>query len=219
MQVTRQRIIDLLRKQGQATVEEMAQAVNLTPMAVRHHLNVLQADDLIMVAHTKRRQKPGRPVQVYSLTEKARKFYPQEYVQLTDMLMEEVIQRVGRDGVVDIFNNIAHRLAQEAPSPAEDQPFEERLEQVVSFLQEKGFAVKWGIEDGHYVLYHHDCPYRNFAQRYHEVCILDKKIISTMLDLTPVRTSCIACNDEKCTYLLAKTGNETFPAARASLAN
>ena len=38
MQVTRQRIVDHLRKHNQATVDELTQAVGLTHMAVRHHL-------------------------------------------------------------------------------------------------------------------------------------------------------------------------------------
>jgi len=78
MQVTRQKIIDMLRAHGQATVDELATEVSLTPMAVRHHLNVLQADGLVLILRTKQRHRPGRPIQVYGLTNKARKLCPQQ---------------------------------------------------------------------------------------------------------------------------------------------
>ncbi|MEW5960399.1 MAG: helix-turn-helix domain-containing protein, partial [Chloroflexota bacterium] len=47
MHETRQRIIEYLKEKQQATVEELAAAITLTPMAVRYHLNVLQANNLI----------------------------------------------------------------------------------------------------------------------------------------------------------------------------
>jgi len=208
MQVTRQRIIDLLRQQGQATVEELAESVGLTQMAVRHHLNVLQMEALIKVSHTKRQHKPGRPVQVYSLTDEARKLYPQEYFQLTDLLVQEVANRIGQDGVIDIFNSLANRLMSDAPEAKENQPFEERLDEVVAFLKDKGFIVEWEMVNGQYMVYHMDCPYRQFAQRHQEICVLDEKILETTLDVTPQRISCIACQDDKCAYVLTSNSNQ-----------
>jgi len=202
MQITRQRIIDLLRRQGQATVEELAEWVELTQMAVRHHLNVLQAESLIEVSHTKRRHKPGRPVQVYGLTNKARKLYPQEYLQLTDLLVQEVANRIGQDGVIDIFNSLAVRLVEEAPIAKTTQSIEERLDDVVGFLREKGYVVEWESVNGQYMVYHMDCPYRQFAQRHQEICLMDAKILEETLNVIPQRISCIACQDDKCTYVI-----------------
>jgi predicted ArsR family transcriptional regulator len=47
MHPTRQRIIEFLKEKEEATVEELAAEVGMTPMAVRYHLNVLQAGNLI----------------------------------------------------------------------------------------------------------------------------------------------------------------------------
>lgn len=206
MQVTRQRIVDLLRKNGQATVEALSEAVGLTQMAVRHHLNVLQAEDLIQVAHTKRLHKPGRPVQVYSLTDKARQFYPQEYCRLADLMADEMTAHVGVGGVIKIFDGMADRLLSDAPILPDTLSFEDRLDHVTSFLREKGYIVDWEIQDGNYVVYHLDCPYRQFAQNHQEVCALDKKLIGNLLQVNPTRISCIAKNDDKCTYVVAEVG-------------
>jgi len=202
MQITRQRIVDHLRNHNQATVEELAQAVGLTHMAIRHHLNVLQRDGLLEIAKTRRAKKPGRPVQVYVLTNRAERLYPQDYFQLSELLLEEMISQIGPNGVAQVFNNIAERLLEIAPQPKEGQSFEERLDEVVYFLQQKGFAAQWGVEEGRYVIYHLACPYRRLAAQHHEICLLDEVLISSMLEAKLDRVSCIAHDDRKCAYCL-----------------
>ena len=208
MQVTRQRIVDFLRKHNQASVEELTKAVGLTHMAVRHHLNILQGEGLIEVSTTRRAKKPGRPVQVYVLTNQAEKLYPQDYFQLSDLLLEEMVNQIGPNGVAEVFNNIAERLLEMAPRPKAEQPFEERLCQVVQFLKQKGFAARWDVEDGQYVIHHAACPYRQLASRYQEVCLLDEIVIGSMLQVAPERTCSIAENDGQCTYCLGVSAEE-----------
>lgn len=203
MQITRQRIIDLLRKQGPATVDDLAQAIGLTPMAIRHHLNVLQADDLIKVSQTQRRPKAGRPVQIYSLTDRAWQVNPQNYFHLTDLMVEEILARVGPAGVADIFDGVADRLQVEAPLPPEALSLAERLEQLAAFLRGKGYTVEWEGQHQTYFLHHLDCPYRRLAQRHNEICLMDEKIITALLKVAPTRISCIAHQDDKCTYVIS----------------
>ncbi len=201
MQVTRQRIIDILRTRGQATVDELAKEIGLTSMAVRHHLNVLQADDLIMILRTKQHHRPGRPIQVYGLTTKARKLYPQQYLQLTDLLIEEIAATIGSEGVENLFTGIAERLASEAPQLAADVSTGARLDALVDYLRQKGFVAEWQVEDGHYTLCHYDCPYRQVAQSHPAICLLDEKLIATFVGSTPTRQLSIARNDDMCKYV------------------
>ena len=56
MQTTRRTILEILRERGQATVDEMADQLGLTPMTVRHHLNLLQSQDLVVVTKLQHRQ-------------------------------------------------------------------------------------------------------------------------------------------------------------------
>ncbi len=201
MQVTRQKIIDMLRAHGQATVDELATEVSLTPMAVRHHLNVLQADGLVLILRTKQRHRPGRPIQVYGLTNKARKLYPQQYLQLTDLLVEEMTERIGQEAVDDVFKGIADRLVAEVPPLAEDAPLAARFETLVTFLKEKGFVAEWTLENGEYTLCHYDCPYRQFAQNHNTVCMLDERLITAIIGSAPIRQLSIAQHQELCKYV------------------
>ena len=71
MQSTRQEILGILKEERQATVEDLAQRLELTPMTIRHHLNVLQAQSMVEAARVRRSQRVGRPRLVYTLTESA----------------------------------------------------------------------------------------------------------------------------------------------------
>ncbi len=192
MQITRQQIIDLLRKHERVTVNDLSRMIGLTPMAVRHHLNVLLAENLIEVTQTRPRPKAGRPVQVYGLTDKAREIYPQNYFYLTDLMVEELSARMGPAGMADIFEGVAGRLLGEASLTPEPLLLEEKLDYLVTFLRGKGYTVEWERDHQTYFLYHLDCPYRRLAQRHHEICLMDKKVITALLKIAPTRISCIA---------------------------
>jgi predicted ArsR family transcriptional regulator len=204
MQATRQQIIEFLKEKGQATVEELAVTVNLTPMAVRHHLNVLQAENLISSSAIRRQTGPGRPSQVYQLTKAADELFPEDYYGLTDYLLVELGQQLGQAGLRQIFSNIAQRLANEAPPPRANQTFEERLDEVITFLSAKGFVVDWEAGENNYMIHAYSCPYRQVAKDHAEVCLLDKQIISSMLATTPTRIACLSTHDNHCTYRISK---------------
>jgi len=200
MHPTRQRIIEFLKEKEEATVEELAAEVDMTPMAVRYHLNVLQADNLITAPAVRHQTGPGRPQQVYRLTDAADELFPQDYYSLTNYLLDELNAQLGKKEIADIFGNIARRLAAEAPPPKEGQTFENRLDDVVGFLAKKGFVVDWELHGDEYKINTHSCPYRQVVKDHRMICSLDQYVISTMLEATPVRVTCFAHGDEHCTY-------------------
>lgn len=205
MHETRQRIIEFLKEKGQATVEELATTIDLTPMAVRYHLNILQGDNLIAASAMRHQVGPGRPQQVYKLTEAADEFFPEDYHGLTNYLLDELNSRLGQEGIAGVFSSIANRLASEAPLPKPDQTFEERLDEVIGFLTSKGFSVCWEARDDEYLIHAHSCPYRQVVKGHPAVCQLDKQVISSMLNTTPSRIACLTTGDEHCTYRVSRS--------------
>ncbi len=204
MQTTRRQIINLLNERGKATVDELAEMIGLTPMAVRHHLNVLQADNLVSVTKARRQGGPGRPAQLYGLTETADRLFPTDYCGLTDYVLTELGTQLGREEVSRIFQGIAQRFAAEAPPWQANQTVEERLDELVAFLGQKGFAVSWQAEDDAYVIHAYSCPYRRIAKQHQEVCMLDQQVINSMLNSNATRTACLNAADGHCTYKVRK---------------
>ena len=200
----RQQIIEYLKENEQATVDELAAFVNLTPMAVRYHLNVLQKDNLIAASTVRQLAGRGRPQQMYALTNAADELFPEDYYSLTGYLLDELQLQLGETGIEAIFNSIANRLAQEAPPLKANQTVEERLSQLKIFLEGKGFVVDWESARNTYRLHAYSCPYRQVAKEHGYVCLLDQRIIGSMLNTNPIRVACLTSGDSHCIYEISK---------------
>jgi predicted ArsR family transcriptional regulator len=202
MQSTRQEILEILKEERQATVEDLADRLELTPMTIRHHLNVLQAQNLVVAAKVRRSQKVGRPRLVYTLTDAADSLFPHNYAQLARHLVSEVKETMGADGTQAIFRRVADRVAREAPPPVEGQGFEDRLRQVADFLETQGFVTRWDRSEEGYVLTNVNCPYRHVSKEHGELCIMDTELISQLLGVEPERRSTGEA-DAPCAFIMA----------------
>ena len=70
---TRGQIITLLRRSSR-TVDELAQALNLTDNAVRAHLATLERDGVVQQSGVRRGS--GKPASVYDLAPEAEQLFP-----------------------------------------------------------------------------------------------------------------------------------------------
>lgn len=202
MQSTRQEILEILKEERHATVEDLAERLELTPMTIRHHLNVLQAQNLVVAAKVRRSQKVGRPRLVYTLTEAADELFPQNYANLALHLVSELKETVGSEGAREILGRVADRIAQEAPPPLEGQSFEDRLEDVTEFLAEQGFITRWEKADHGYLLTNINCPYRHVSREHGDLCLMDTTLISRLLQTEPTRMSSQREGEAPCTFFL-----------------
>jgi len=202
MQSTRQEIIEILKEEKQATVEDLAQRLELTPMTIRHHLNVLQAQNLVVAYKVHRSRKVGRPRLVYTLTEAADALFPQSYGELARHLVSEVKQTMGQEQAEAVLRRVAERVASEAPPPVEGQSFEERLDQAVDFLHEHGFISRWEKVGHGYMITNINCPYRYVSREHDELCIMDTEILSNLLGVAPQRLSSMRAGEPTCSFLL-----------------
>lgn len=200
MQSTRQEILEILRAEQQGTVEDLAQRLGLTPMTIRHHLNVLQAQNLVVAAMVRRSQKVGRPRLVYTLTDAADELFPQSYGDLARHLVSEVRETMGPEALHDLFQGIAEKMAAEAPPPSEGQPFEERLDQIAAFLETRGFLFTWDRTLDGYLFRNVNCPYRRVAEEHAEVCALDAMLLERLVGIKPRYLSYLRTG-EPCTCL------------------
>lgn len=202
MQSTRQEILEIIKQERQATVEDLAERLELTPMTIRHHLNVLQAQNLVVASKVRRSKKVGRPRLVYTLTDAADELFPQSYGELARYLVSEVKETVGEDEAEAILRRVADRVAKSAPAPIAGQTFEERLTQVVDFMEEQGFISRWEKTDEGYVITNINCPYRNVSREHDEVCIMDTQILTRLLNVTPQRLTSMQAGESSCRFLL-----------------
>jgi predicted ArsR family transcriptional regulator len=128
---TRGRIITLLRRSSH-TVEEMAQALDLTHTAVRTHLAALERDGLVQ--HHNERRGSGKPSAVFELAPAAAYLFPRAYSQLLSQLLEVLPERLPAEEVETLLREVGRHMALEWKTPRGDLGV--RLEGAVEVLNE-----------------------------------------------------------------------------------
>ncbi len=199
MQATRSRIIEHLKEHGRATVQDLATATGLTPMTVRHHLAVLEARGL--VGSAKERGHVGRPHYVYFLTENALSLFPERYDQLAHRLLKGLKNLGVKAEITQILDQMGADIADNCREELAGKSFEERLDILIDVLDEEGFLAAWEKgEDDKYVLTEYSCPYFLVGQDHPEICRIDWKVITTILDAPVKRQTCMLHGDNNCTF-------------------
>lgn len=202
MQATRQRILEILKERGAATVEELGSEFDLTPVTIRHHLDILRSEGLVQAPKVKRRDAPGRPQHSYALTDAADEHFPKNYSGLADLMLREIRDRVEAPELDSILRGVANRMVAQAPNPPPDESTPQRIDRVIRFLNGKGYNADWQQMEGGYLLRAHNCPYRDISKDHVEPCVMDMAMISQLLGQTPQRLDWMAGGNNACAYLV-----------------
>ncbi|MBI2304552.1 MAG: helix-turn-helix domain-containing protein [Chloroflexi bacterium] len=209
LQMTRRQILDILRRKGTATVEEMAMELDLAPMTVRQHLTVLERDALVRSQEVRRHS--GRPHYLYSLTPLGEEVFPRSYRRLAHRILEEakgltreeLAGRDGREMVALLFRKLAHRMVAGLADRFEGQGLADRVATVSRIASERGSISTYKkIEEG-FEIRDYNCPYMRVAEAHSELCEWHLSFQKEALQYQEVeRTHCQAKGDGFCLYVI-----------------
>jgi DeoR family suf operon transcriptional repressor len=200
MKSMKDKILQTLLRKPKVTINDLAEAVGINPISVRHHLTNLQMEGLI--AAEEERHGVGRPRLVYSLTEEGMERFPTKYLRLTTRLLAQMKETMPGPVVAKLFNQIAEDLASEYTSQIQGLSMEERLEFVKELLAQEGFTVEWEKIGTEYQIHEISCPYYQIGVAHPEVCTVDQTLISKMLALPANKVQCILDGGTQCTYVV-----------------
>jgi DeoR family transcriptional regulator, suf operon transcriptional repressor len=198
---TRDIILRTIKQSPQSSVEELAEAVDVSPVTVRHHLNGLQAEGLIE-SETVRR-KVGRPYFVYSISEKGQELFPKRYVRLTSRLLGELKNRLPPDVLRDIMQGVVQAVIADHEGEFEHLPLEERLNYLIELLAEEGFLADWQKAENGYTIIEYSCPYLSVGQKHMEVCTFDKELMLQVIQAPITQHSCMLEGADCCEFSIA----------------
>jgi DeoR family transcriptional regulator, suf operon transcriptional repressor len=204
MKSTKDKILQTLLRKPKITINELAEAVGINPISVRHHLTNLQMEGLI--AAEEERHGVGRPRLVYSLTEDGMERFPTKYLRLTTRLLAQMKESMPGPVVAQLFNQIAEDLANEYSSQIQGMDMEDRLDFVKELLAQEGFTVEWEKIGTQYEIHEISCPYYQIGVAHPEVCTVDQTLISKMLALPANKVQCILDGGAHCTYVVQPAG-------------
>jgi predicted ArsR family transcriptional regulator len=195
---TRGQLILLLRRADQ-TVEELAQALQLTDNAVRAHLATLERDGL--VEQKGMRRGGGKPAFVYTLTSEAERLFPKAHEPVLNQLLDVLGDERSPAEVEELLAITGRRLA--GTAPAGDLPT--RVGIATETLNALGGLADWQETETFYQIHGRRCPLGALVQEHPQMCRMAQALVSQLTG-RPVQEDCERVPGETphCRFIIAK---------------
>ncbi|GAA3657523.1 transcriptional regulator [Nocardioides ginsengisoli] len=201
-QPTRQRVARSILVNGPSTAAALAERLDLTPAAVRRHLDQMLADGIV----TARDPRPmgargrGRPAKVFALTEHGRDGFDQQYDDLATEALRFLAETGGTDAVKAFAERRATFIERRFPEVAAEHPGSSPAEVLAMIFSDEGYAasVRELPVVGEQLCQQH-CPVSHVAHEFPQLCEAETEAISRVLGTHVQRLATIAHGDGVCT--------------------
>ncbi len=207
---TKQDILQHLLKQEQKTAQDLAEALEISPQAIRRHLKDLEEEGLI--EHQAVQTGMGRPQHVYRLSRKGRDRFPNRYEDFAVSLLDALTETVGQDQVSSILRKQWQRKAIEYRDRVGTGSVQERVAKLVELRKAEGYMAEWyalkpspldNSAVDQFIVAEHNCAIQNVAESHPTVCGHELEMFAAVLpDCTVERTHWINQGEPQCGYLI-----------------
>lgn len=200
MNKTRDQILQILLQQPRCTINDLADAVGINPISVRHHISKLEA--LGQVTSEEEKHGVGRPRRVYFLTNTGMEEFPQRYLTLSIRLLEQLKDTLPEKTVIKLFKEIAADMVDDhtAQIDLSRLDFKERLDLISTLLENEGFTIEVAETEEGFQIKETSCPYKHVGEEHPEICLVDQTIIEKVLSIPIQKTHCVLNGDHFCAY-------------------
>ena len=195
---TRAAVLRQLKQAGVATAATLADVLDCSLNAVRHHLKELEADGLVV--HDRAHHGVGAPAHVYRLSPKGHGLFPERYAGTLAHLLDHLIKVHGHEAPAAMLQAHYGVLGERICAETAELARENRGEHIAKALDEEGFMATWEPESGGGILVEHNCPHRLVAERFPEVCAAEEAFLAQAFGGTIERQSHIAAGCGSCSY-------------------
>jgi len=190
----------LLKNRVGLSIDEIANALDISRNAVQQHFSTLERDCFIKKGALKK--TAGRPVQTFVLTEAGINCFPKQYAWFSELILSDLKQEMGSEAFIRYFQKLGVTLSQDLLPRFEGKQTDERIKALVNILGDLGFqatSMKAGKGEEQYIEAC-NCIYHDLAQKHDEICELDKALVSTLLNKEVELVECMAKEGHVCRF-------------------
>ncbi|NJR38699.1 MAG: transcriptional regulator [Leptolyngbyaceae cyanobacterium CSU_1_4] len=201
-QKVKDQILHLLKMQGAQTATAIAQQVQVSPMAIRQHLQSLQAER--WVTYQEERRPLGRPVKLWQLTVQAGDRFPNSHADLVVDLLKSVESVFGDAGLDQLVAERSQRQVQTYQAKvAKAATWQQRVWAIAQFRTQEGYMAEViELPEGNLLLVENHCPIYAAARTCQKLCGAELEIFRAVLgaEVTVDRVEHILAGDRRCAY-------------------
>jgi predicted ArsR family transcriptional regulator len=201
---TRDRVSGLLLQHGPQSASELAERLQVSPAAVRRHLDALASagrvqERQVVEPHRGR----GRPARRFALTEIGRSAFPHAYDDLALTALRFLASTAGPDAVRAVAEAQLAGLEQRCSAAVADAAREgapvDRAQALAGALTAEGYAASASAISGGGQLCQHHCPVAHVAAEFPQLCEAETAVIGRLVGTHVQRLATIAHGDGLCT--------------------
>lgn len=198
---TRERVVRSIHVNGPSTAAALAERLQLTPAAVRRHLEQLLVDGAIEAREirTSGLRARGRPAKEFILTDTGRRQFDQQYDDLAVQALRFLSETAGEDAVRAFADQRMSFIEERFPAVAAANPDSTPAQVLAQVFTDDGYAASvQSLPIGEQVCQQH-CPVSHVAHEFPQLCEAETAAISRVLGSHVQRLATIAHGDGVCT--------------------
>jgi len=181
---------------------QLAEHLQLSPMAVRLHLYTLQAKRL--VTHEAEPRPVGRPAKLWRLTPAADQFFPEGYAELAQNLLGSIAAAFGKAGLDRLIAmRTRDQIAAYRRAMAGQASLAKRLQTLAAVRTEEGYMADVRQQAaGEFLLVENHCPICAAAVTCTGLCAGEREVFQAVLGegISVTRTEHIVAGARRCAY-------------------
>jgi len=222
---TRERVASSILEHGPSTAAALAERLELTPAAVRRHLDHLVSEGAVEAREPRvyGARGRGRPAKVFVLTDSGRDTFIQSYDDLAASALRFVRETGGEAAVAEFARRRTSELEERYRPSVEAAAPADRARVLAEALTADGYAASVRSAPIGDQLCQHHCPVAHVAAEFPQLCEAETEVFARLLGRHVQRLATIAHGDGVCTTnvpdtdqrhrrLLATITTDTHPA-------
>ncbi len=196
------KILQTLKWKGPQPAADLAEQLQVSPMAIRQHLQSLLSEQLVTYAESK--QAVGRPLKLWQLTDKAMSLFPNHHADLVVKLLENVTQVFGVEGLKALIQQRTQgQIKTYAAQISGNLNWRERVAILAEIRTQEGYMAEV-IEESPstFLLVENHCSICAAAKNCLQLCDSELQVFKEILGfkVNVERVEHILSGDRRCTY-------------------
>jgi predicted ArsR family transcriptional regulator len=223
-QPTRERVVRSILVDGPSTAAALAERLDLTPAAVRRHLDHLLGEGALEARDPRptATRGRGRPAKLFAITDAGREHFDQQYDDLAVQALRYLAETGGDEAVLEFARRRVDFIERDYAAVTAAEPDLTPAEALAKVFSSEGYAASVrslplldGLAAAEQLCQQH-CPVSHVAHEFPQLCEAETEAIGKVLGRHVQRLATIAHGDGVCTTCIPHTPTTQRPLVSTS---